>query len=109
MVNKLAAVGDPATLDLDLGPLRVAVRGGAAEVEPEPVVPVAAVVAEQVGGAAVGGEEDVEVAVAVDVGVGAPPADDRAEQVGADLGLVDEDEHLAARRPVFQKSWADWA
>ena len=57
---------------------------------------VAAVVAEEAGGAAVGGEDDVEVAVAVDVGVGAAAADDRAEQVGA--GGLGADEGEQRRR-----------
>ena len=45
------------------------------------MVLVAAVVAEEAGRAVVDGQNDVEIAVAVDVGVGRSAADDRLEEV----------------------------
>src|SRR4051812_43543502 len=51
--EELATHDEPPGLDLDPGPDRVAVGAGTPEVEPEGMVPVAAVVPEEVGGAAV--------------------------------------------------------
>src|SRR5207249_10093790 len=48
-----------------------------------PVVVVAAVVAQEAGTAAIGGDQDIELAVAIDVGVGGAAADERLEQVAA--------------------------
>ena len=73
-----------AGLELDLGAQGVAVGGLAVsgQLEAKPVVLVAAVVAEKAGRAVVDGENDVQVAVAVDVGIGRSAADDRLEEVG---------------------------
>ena len=67
-----------------------------------------AVVAEDERRAAVGAEDHVEVAVAVEVGVGDSAADERLEQVLAG-GCVRSPARSGRSRPVFQKSWAGWA
>ena len=77
------------------------------EADAEPVVLVAAVVAEQAWRAAVGGEQHIEVAVAVDVGVGGAPADDRLRQIAQPV-LLHPAKREWAPRPQFQKSWAGW-
>ena len=47
------------------------------------MVGVAAIVAEEASRAVVDHDDDIQVAVAVDIGIGAAPADDRAEEVGS--------------------------
>ena len=55
-------------------------------------------------------ENDVEVAVAVDVGVSRSAADDRLEEVRAGVLGGDELERGPCPGwPEFQKSWAGWA
>ena len=49
----------------------------------QPVIAVAAVVAEQVGGAVVGGDQDVEIAVAIEIGIGRAARHDRPVEGGA--------------------------
>ena len=105
--EELAAAGHVAGLELDLGADGVAVGrlAVAGQVEADPVVLVAAVVAEEAGRAVVDRDDDVEVAVAVDIGVGRPAADDRPEQVGT--GVLGLDQHVRANGPglpEFQKS-----
>ena len=110
--EELAVADHVAGLELDLGADGVAVGGlaVAGELEANPVVLVAAVVAEEAGRAVVDGDDDVEVAVAVDVGVGRSAADDRLEEVGTGILGVDRAERgLCPRCPEFQKSWTGCA
>ena len=76
-------MNEPTGFQPDLGTDRAPVRGLAHERETNPTVGVASVVTEELRGASVCGQDHVEVAVAVDVGIGAASADDRSEQVGA--------------------------
>ena len=84
---QLRAAGDH---DVDAGADAIAVRRGADCLHPQHVVGVAAVVAQQAGRAAVGGDQDVEVTVVVVVAVGGAAADAlAAERLAgglADLG-----------------------
>src|SRR5262245_59510441 len=75
--EELAVLGEVTDLDRDLGPDGLSVGGASGQLEADPVVLVAALVAEEAGRSAVDGQDDVEVAVAVDVGVSAAAADDR--------------------------------
>src|SRR3954454_6953598 len=68
--------------DADDGADAVAIRLRAHGADGEPVIAIAAVIAEKVGGAVVGGDEQVEVAVMVDVGVGGAASDDGAAEFG---------------------------
>ena len=81
--EKLATADHFARLELDLRPQCVAVAGFAAsrELESQPVVLVASVVAEKAGWTVIDGQNDVEITVTVNIGIGRPTADDWLEEV----------------------------
>ena len=87
---------DPARTDGNLRPDGVPVRGLADQVKANPAAGVAIVVAQEPARAAVGGEDDVQVPVAVDVGIRGAAADHGREEVGAGRFGADLNEQGAA-------------
>src|ERR1017187_3228893 len=73
-------------LDAHHGTYAVAVRPDPAQPHAQPVVAIAAVVAEKIGGAVVGGDQNVQVAVLVEIRVGGAARDQRPDEIGAHLG-----------------------
>src|SRR5437879_4810550 len=74
--------GDP---HFDHGANRIAVAPGADKLEPQPMVSGALVVAQQQWRAANLRENDVQIAVSIDVGEGRAAANDRFEKIGTAL------------------------
>ena len=92
------SLGHPAGAELDPGADGVAVGRTALEAHPQPVVTRRLVVAQQERRSGDLGQDDVEVAVDVDVGIGRAAADDLTRQISQCLG-ADRHEALVARVP----------
>lgn len=82
--------------DSDPGADAVAIRGGSDEAEADPMVAEGLVVAEEDGRAIDLREDDIEVAIAIDVSVGGPAPGDGAEEIRANLGFGGGEELVLA-------------
>src|SRR6202035_6063315 len=88
--------------EADHGTDAVAVRLRPHRADGKPVIAVAAVVAVEVGGAVIGGDHDVEVAIMVEVAIGGAAGDEWAQEVGAE-GAADVGEGAVAEVPEDQR------